>query len=161
LAYVVNELAIALDRQQKKGLNGSRILVIGLAYKKNIDDARESPSLVLIELLEARGATVDFHDPYVPAIPKTREHPKLANRKSVRLEPDVVSSLPLLRPTTTKLTTGNWRAPADLSWIHETLAERTVSLDRISFRHESATAEQKLQSSEAGRTPTYTDKTVP
>jgi UDP-N-acetyl-D-glucosamine dehydrogenase len=91
-AYVVNELAIALDRQQKKGLNGSRILVIGLAYKKNIDDTRESPSLVLIELLEARGATVDFHDPYVPVIPITREHGKLASRKSVKLDPHVVGS---------------------------------------------------------------------
>jgi UDP-N-acetyl-D-glucosamine dehydrogenase len=91
-AYVVNELAIALDRQQRKGLNGSRILVIGLAYKRNIDDTRESPSLVLIELLEARGATVDFHDPYVPVIPKTREHAKLANRESVSLDEEVVRS---------------------------------------------------------------------
>jgi len=91
-AYVVNELAIALDRQQKKGLNGSKILVIGLAYKKNIDDTRESPSLVLIELLEARGALVDFHDPFVPTIPMTREHSHLANKRSVELDPEIVRS---------------------------------------------------------------------
>ncbi len=91
-AYVVSELGIALDRQQKKGLNGSRILVIGLAYKKNIDDIRESPSLTLIELLEARGATVDFHDPFVRIIPPTREHQHLANRKSVDLTSDIVNS---------------------------------------------------------------------
>ncbi|WP_087881193.1 nucleotide sugar dehydrogenase [Nitrobacter vulgaris] len=87
--YVVSELAIALDRQQRKGLNGSRILVLGLAYKKNIDDIRESPSLVLIELLEARGATVDFYDPHVPVVPPTREHAKLANRKSVAFGPNI------------------------------------------------------------------------
>jgi UDP-N-acetyl-D-glucosamine dehydrogenase len=91
-AYVVNQLAIALDSQQKKGLNGSRILVIGLAYKKNIDDTRESPALVLIELLEARGAKVDFHDPHVSEIPMTREHRALANRKSVRLDQMTVRS---------------------------------------------------------------------
>jgi UDP-N-acetyl-D-glucosamine dehydrogenase len=89
--HVVNELAIALDRQQRKGLNGSRILVLGLAYKKNIDDIRESPSLVLIELLEARGATVDFYDPYVLVVPQTREHAKLASRKSIAFSPEIES----------------------------------------------------------------------
>jgi UDP-N-acetyl-D-glucosamine dehydrogenase len=91
-AYVINRLAIALDSQQKKGLNGSRILVVGLAYKKNIDDTRESPSLTLIDLLEARGAIVDFHDPYVLTIPVTRKHGPLANRKSVTLTDDNVRS---------------------------------------------------------------------
>jgi UDP-N-acetyl-D-glucosamine dehydrogenase len=90
--YVVNELAIALDRQQKKGLNGSRILLIGIAYKKNIDDTRESPALALMELLEARGATVDFHDPHVQSIPMTREHKHLANRKSVAIDRKSISS---------------------------------------------------------------------
>lgn len=90
--YVVNELAIALDRSQKIGLNGSRVLVVGLAYKKNIDDTRESPSLVLIELLEQRGAIVDFHDPHVKEIPITREHSNLAGRLSVNLEPSKLAS---------------------------------------------------------------------
>jgi UDP-N-acetyl-D-glucosamine dehydrogenase len=91
-AYVIGELAIALDCQQKKGLNGSRILVLGLAYKKNIDDTRESPSLVLIDLLEARGAVVDFYDPHVHVVPMTRKHANLANRKSVAFGPDVIGS---------------------------------------------------------------------
>ena len=91
-AYVIDVLATALDQQQKKGLNGSRILLIGLAYKKNIDDTRESPSLALMELLEARGAKVDFHDPYVQIIPATRAHKQLAERASVQLSPDIIGS---------------------------------------------------------------------
>ena len=90
--YVVNELALALDRTQKKGLNGSKVLVVGLSYKKNIDDTRESPSLVLIELMEQRGAMVDFHDPHVSKVPPTREHPNLAGRSSVELNASTVGS---------------------------------------------------------------------
>ncbi|MEO0697836.1 MAG: nucleotide sugar dehydrogenase [Pseudomonadota bacterium] len=81
-ARVVATLTEALSHRAKKSLNGSRILIIGLAYKKNIDDTRESPALELIELLEARGANVDYHDPHVPEIPQTREHARLAGRKS-------------------------------------------------------------------------------
>lgn len=82
-AHVVQKLALAMDMRLKKGLNGSRILMLGVAYKKNVDDMRESPALKLIEFLEARGATVEFYDPYVPTIPPTREHPSLSGRKSV------------------------------------------------------------------------------
>lgn len=83
--HVVRRLAEALDQHRRKGVNGSRILVIGLAYKKNIDDIRESPALRLIELLEARGADVAFHDPHVDEIPITREHPTLTGRRSTAL----------------------------------------------------------------------------
>jgi UDP-N-acetyl-D-glucosamine dehydrogenase len=89
--YVVNKLALALDQQLRKGLNGSRILVVGVAYKKNIDDMRESPALRLIELLEARGAEVAFYDPFVPVIPKSREHAALAGRKSEAWSPNLAS----------------------------------------------------------------------
>ena len=65
----------------------ARILMLGLAYKKNVDDTRESPALRLMELLEARGASVSYHDPYVPVIPPTREHQSLAGRASVAWEP--------------------------------------------------------------------------
>ncbi len=82
---VVAELAKALDRRFRCGLNGSKILMMGVAYKKNVDDMRESPSLVLIEILEERGAIVEFHDPFIPVIPETREHAALAGRKSVPL----------------------------------------------------------------------------
>ena len=80
---VVRVLADALDQRQQRGLNGANILMLGVAYKKNVDDIRESPSLLLMELLEGRGATVDFHDPYVARINETREHPTLNGRAGV------------------------------------------------------------------------------
>jgi len=83
--FVVDRMALALDRAAMKGLNGSHILVLGLAYKKNVDDLRESPSLALIEALEKRGARVDYHDPYIAEIKPTRDHPELAGRRSVAL----------------------------------------------------------------------------
>lgn len=82
---VVNRLAELVDTELRKSLSASRILVIGLAYKKNIEDTRESPSLKLIELIEQRGAEVAYHDPHVPAVPPTRNYPQLAGRTSVPL----------------------------------------------------------------------------
>jgi UDP-N-acetyl-D-glucosamine dehydrogenase len=89
--YVVDRLAEALDRRYRTGLNGARILILGIAYKKNVEDTRESASLKLIELIEERGATVFFHDPHVPRIPRTREHASLAGRRSVALEPAAIA----------------------------------------------------------------------
>lgn len=80
---VVERLAEALDRRSGKGLNGSRILLLGVAYKKNVDDVRESPAFAIWELLERRGAEVAFADPQVAAIPSTREHAALAGRARV------------------------------------------------------------------------------
>ena len=57
--------------------------MVGLAYKPNVDDERESPSYVLMEMLQARGAKVDYYDPYVPVIKQTREHAHWAGTKSV------------------------------------------------------------------------------
>ncbi|HSW47438.1 MAG TPA: nucleotide sugar dehydrogenase [Phycisphaerae bacterium] len=71
--FVVEHVAHALN-DFGKSLKGSRVLVLGLAYKKNIDDIRESPSIELIERLKARGAKVDYNDPYVPTTHKQREH---------------------------------------------------------------------------------------
>jgi UDP-N-acetyl-D-glucosamine dehydrogenase len=90
--YVIERLAEALDRRLHKGLNGTRVLVVGLAYKKNVDDIRESPALTLIALLENRGAVVDFHDPHVPQIKPSREHMDLAGRRSVALTPEIIGS---------------------------------------------------------------------
>jgi UDP-N-acetyl-D-glucosamine dehydrogenase len=84
---VVERLAEALDKRFGRGLSGARVLIVGLAYKKNIDDLRESPSLKLIELLEQRGATAAYHDPFIAVIPPTREHATLANRKSAPIGP--------------------------------------------------------------------------
>ena len=72
--HVVNRLAEAVDRSAGRGLNGARILILGVAYKKNVDDMRESPALKLMALLERRGAVVDYHDPFIPVLPPTREH---------------------------------------------------------------------------------------
>ncbi|MFA4923830.1 MAG: nucleotide sugar dehydrogenase, partial [Ignavibacteriaceae bacterium] len=71
--FVIEKTADALN-QQKKSLNGSRVLILGAAYKKDIDDMRESPSLKLIEILRERGCIVDYNDPYVPKLPKTRKY---------------------------------------------------------------------------------------
>ena len=90
--YVVARLADALDARAGRALNGARILMLGLAYKKNVDDIRESPAFKLIELLEKRGAVCDVHDPYVPVVPRSREHPDMAGRKSVPLDPASVAS---------------------------------------------------------------------
>ncbi len=71
--YVVNRVAHALNDRQRS-IKGSRILVLGLAYKKDVDDIRESPSIELIEMLRERGAKVDYNDPFVPRTPRQREH---------------------------------------------------------------------------------------
>jgi UDP-N-acetyl-D-glucosamine dehydrogenase len=85
--YVVQRLADALNDRAGRGLKDASVLLIGLAYKKNVDDIRESPALKLIELLEERGARVTFHDPYIAAIPPTRAYGHLAGRKGVALTP--------------------------------------------------------------------------
>ena len=71
--YVVAKVAEALNTR-KKAIHGSKILVLGLAYKKDVDDIRESPSIVLIEMLKRRGAKVDYNDPHVPRTTKQRKH---------------------------------------------------------------------------------------
>ncbi len=83
-AHVISEVAKALDATARKGLNGTRVLVLGIAYKKNIDDARESPALHLMEMLEARGAKTDYYDPFIPKMPNTREHKSLNGRESIK-----------------------------------------------------------------------------
>ncbi len=85
--YVIERLRVELDRRFRKGLSGSHVLVMGIAYKKDVDDLRESPALVIIELLIAAGADVEYHDPYFPSIPPTRRHGALAGKRSVTMEP--------------------------------------------------------------------------
>jgi UDP-N-acetyl-D-glucosamine dehydrogenase len=71
--YVVDETAAALN-EQRKPLKGSRVLVLGMAYKRDIDDLRESPSLTIIELLQDRGAQVDYNDPFFPTVGRGRHY---------------------------------------------------------------------------------------
>lgn len=87
--YVVQVLMDALN-EHGKALKNSRILVIGLAYKKDIDDLRESPSLKLLEILLSKGADADFHDPYIPSVRKTRDYMMLAGKESVDLTPETI-----------------------------------------------------------------------
>jgi UDP-N-acetyl-D-glucosamine dehydrogenase len=83
--YVVSKVTDALN-DEGKSLRASKILVLGLAYKANVDDCRESPSFVLMEKLESKGAVVDYHDSYLPIVPPTREHVHFTGKQSVFIE---------------------------------------------------------------------------
>ena len=87
--YVVRRLALAMN-DRGKALKGSKILVLGLAYKPDVDDVRESPSFELIEKLEELGAQVDYHDPHVPATHKMRHHD--LRMTSIELSPKKIAS---------------------------------------------------------------------
>lgn len=90
--YVISRLREALDKSSGKGLTKARILILGIAYKKNVDDMRESPALFLFEKLLLQGATVDYHDPVIPHIHRMREHAALAGRNSVPFTPESIAS---------------------------------------------------------------------
>jgi UDP-N-acetyl-D-glucosamine dehydrogenase len=83
--YVISKVSDALN-DEGKAIKGSKILVLGLAYKANVDDCRESPSFVLMEKLEAKGAKVEYNDPFVPAVPPTREYAHFTGKHSVEIE---------------------------------------------------------------------------
>ena len=83
--YVVNRLTALLDSELKLSPSSAKVLMLGLAYKKNIEEVRESPALHLVSLLERRGVAIDYHDPFVPVVMPSRDHPELANRKSVEM----------------------------------------------------------------------------
>jgi UDP-N-acetyl-D-glucosamine dehydrogenase len=91
--YVVSKVTDALNTVEKS-ISGSRILILGLAYKKNIDDVRESPSLELIELLLQKGARVDYSDPFISETHKTRKND--FNMKSVSLTKAVLNTFDLV-----------------------------------------------------------------
>ena len=83
--WVVQKVMQALNNNSKS-LNGAHILILGAAYKKDIDDVRESPTLKLIEILQSRGAVVDYNDPFIPVMPKVRKYK--FDMKSVELTPE-------------------------------------------------------------------------
>jgi UDP-N-acetyl-D-glucosamine dehydrogenase len=93
--YVVHKVVEALNAKQK-ALNGSKVLVLGLAYKPNVDDDRESPSYVLLEMLSHGGSVVAYYDPYVPRIGLTREHPHWAGTESVAWDKATISGFDLV-----------------------------------------------------------------
>jgi UDP-N-acetyl-D-glucosamine dehydrogenase len=83
--YVINKILLALN-EKGVSVKGSRVLILGFAYKKNIDDDRESPSYKIMELLLQYGAEVEFHDPYIESIGVKREYPQFTGKKRVSLE---------------------------------------------------------------------------
>ena len=87
--YVITRLAEFLN-ERGKPIKGSKILLLGVAYKKDVDDARESPSFVLMEELLRRGADLSYNDPHVPSLPKSRSHDMEMN--SVELTPELLAS---------------------------------------------------------------------
>src|ERR1700726_3282198 len=89
--YVIHQLNEALNTD-KKSVNGSKVLVVGLAYKPDVDDMRESPTFVLLDLLKAGGAEVAYYDPHVPEIGPTREHGEWQGMKSIEWKEEVIRS---------------------------------------------------------------------
>jgi UDP-N-acetyl-D-glucosamine dehydrogenase len=92
--YVVHRVAEALN-ESCKAINGSRILVVGLAYKPDVDDERQSPSYVLMDMMKSRGAKVSYYDPYVPVIKPTREHAHWAGTESIPWNKEVIGRFDL------------------------------------------------------------------
>ena len=90
---VVDKTMAALSEFCGRALRGAQILVVGLAYKKNIDDMRESPALKIMSLLERRGAETRFHDPFFPEILPSREHPGFTGRKSAPLTTETLAEI--------------------------------------------------------------------
>ena len=91
--WVIGKVIEALN-DRKKSIKGSRCLVLGIAYKKNVDDMRESPSVELMELLTAKGASVDYSDPHVPTFPKMRKYH--FDLRSVPLTPEGIAGYDLV-----------------------------------------------------------------
>src|SRR6266568_3802363 len=89
--YVLQRVSAALNAQ-RKAVNGSKVLILGLAYKPNVDDERESPSYALMDLLQGLGAEVGYYDPHVPVIRPTREHPHWAGTRSVAWDRQTLQS---------------------------------------------------------------------
>ena len=83
--HVVARLREVLDRQLGIGLSRARVLIVGLAYKKNVSDVRESPSVRIMTLLQGAGAQVEFYDPHVAEIPRMREYPQLLGKRSLAI----------------------------------------------------------------------------
>ena len=90
-AYVVRNVGAALNTR-KKAVNGSRVLLMGLAYKENVDDMRESPAFHLLDGLKESGAQVDYYDPHIPEITPTREHAAWTGRRSIEWTPENIAS---------------------------------------------------------------------
>ena len=90
-ATTIDAVAEALSMRSQKALCGAKVLVVGLSYKQDIDDMRESPSIHLINILRKRGAIAAYHDPYIPTTGECLDHPEIAHMDSVALTPEVLA----------------------------------------------------------------------
>jgi len=120
--HVVNRVVDALNARDK-AVKGSRILILGLAYKPNVDDERESPSYVLMDLLNERGAKVEYYDPYIPAIKQTREHSHWTGKKSVVWNREVIGTFDVVLIATNHACV-NYQELAD--WSHRIVDTRNA-----------------------------------
>jgi UDP-N-acetyl-D-glucosamine dehydrogenase len=84
--YVISRMRDVIDEVHGKGMRGSKVLIVGIAYKKNVTDMRESPSMRIMELLHEQNVEVDFLDPLVPEVPKMRDYPQFMNKQAVAPE---------------------------------------------------------------------------
>ena len=107
--YVVDQTSLALN-EQGKAMKGSKIMVVGLAYKPNVDDVRETPAAEIIDLLAEQGAVVSYHDPLVPAFPHMRKHKK--DMKSQPLTRESLAALDCVLIVTNHDVT-DWKAIAE------------------------------------------------
>jgi UDP-N-acetyl-D-glucosamine dehydrogenase len=112
--HVVHRVADALNFQ-RKSVNGSKILILGLAYKPDVDDERESPSYVLMDLLAARDAKIEYYDPFVPVIKSTREHSHWTGKRSVNWNQSTLNSFDAV-VIVTNHSSVNYQELAD--WAH-------------------------------------------
>ena len=97
--YVLKKIVSGLN-DQSQSLNGAKVLILGIAYKKNIDDLRESPSLVLMDKLQKYGAKLEYSDPHVPVIPHMREHHFNFDLKSIELNASMLKNFDVVVLTT-------------------------------------------------------------
>ena len=108
--YVVDRVSIALN-DKKMAIKGSKVLIVGLAYKSNVDDDRESSSYRLMDLLKARGATISYYDPHISVIRKSRQHAKWAGYESVTWSKSIIRAFDAVL-IATKHTIINFQIPS-------------------------------------------------
>jgi len=97
---IAGRVAVELSKDGGKPVKGARVLILGVSYKKDIEDTRESPALAILNRLEQMGAACDYHDPYFPVMPETRDHPLLAGRVSVPLTAEALGGYDAVLVTT-------------------------------------------------------------
>jgi len=105
--YVVSKIMDALN-ERSKSIKGANILILGVAYKRDVDDARESPALVIMDILRRKGATVLYHDPYIPVLPAFRKY-------HFRLESTPLTEASLRRTDAVVIVTDH--SPIDYGWV--------------------------------------------